>query len=51
MLPQATFQQETPLALAHRQYKLEVAAADAGQGYNVIFYGDQMVERLRGTQG
>lgn len=50
-LVQAAFEVATPFQVLHRQYALDVAAADAGKGWDVVWYGDSIVERLRGTQG
>lgn len=46
---QASFEVATPFIVLHRQLKAEVAAADAAQPFDIVFYGDNIIERLRGT--
>lgn len=46
-----TFDRPTPLITTHRTLVREVAAADAGDGWDVVIYGDALVERMRGTSG
>lgn len=48
---QAAFEKAPALSSAQRTLAAEVAAAGAGQGLDVVFYGDSLVERLRGTHG
>ena len=36
---------------AHKRLVEEVEAADEGQGYGLIFYGDSITESWRGTDG
>lgn len=47
--PQMSFAKPTPFLVAHRNYQAAVAAADAGEGWDVVWYGDSIVERLQGT--
>lgn len=48
---QTVFQATTPLIGYQRNYVAEVAAAEAGSGWDIVFYGDSIIERLRGSQG
>lgn len=49
IVPQANFSWQTGFLPQHRLYTAQVAAADKTTGFDVVFYGDGLVEWLQGT--